>query len=487
MKHVCIHGHFYQPPRENPWLEAVEPQDEAAPYHDWNERITAECYAPNTASRILDDRDRIVDIVNNYSHISFDFGPTLLSWLERNAPEVYRAILDADQESARRFGGHGSAIAQAYNHAILPLAPTEDKELQVEWGFRDFEARFGRAPEGMWLPETGVDLESLEMLAARQIRFTILAPHQAARVRKVGDSRWEDVSGARVDPTVPYLQRLPSGRSITLFFYDGPASRAVAFERLLHRGENLARRLVSIVRDKESPRLGHIATDGETYGHHHAHGDMALAFALRAIEAQALATLTNYGAFLELSPPAHEVEIFERTSWSCAHGVERWRSDCGCSTGGKDGWNQAWRAPLREALDWLRMRLRPHLKRGEDALFKAPRAALLDYIEVILDRSLENVDRFLSRHAKTPLSSEDRVRALKLLELERQLQLMYTSCGWFFSDVSGIETVQVLQYAGRVIQLAERFGQTQLEPQLLERLAHARSNIHDKGTARQIY
>jgi hypothetical protein len=342
----------------------------------------------------------------------------------------------------------------------------------------------------MWLPEAAVDLESLDMLAARKIRFTVLAPNQAARVRKAGDSEWQDVSGARVDTTVPYLQRLPSGRSITLFFYDGPASRAVAFERLLHRGENLARRLVAIVRDESSPRLGHIATDGETYGHHHAHGDMALAFALRAIETQALATLTNYGAFLELSPPAHEVEIFERTSWSCAHGVERWRSDCGCSTGGQAGWNQGWRAPLREALEWLRMRLRPHLNRAEAALFKAPRAAVLDYIEVILDRGLENVDRFLARHAGTALSSEDRVGALKLLELERQLQLMYTSCGWFFSDVSGIETIQVLRYAGRAVQLARDYFPTEtesLERELLELLSRARSNRPEKGSARDLY
>ncbi|MGH9389540.1 MAG: DUF3536 domain-containing protein, partial [Vicinamibacteria bacterium] len=343
MKYICIHGHFYQPPRENPWLEAIEPQDEAAPYHDWNERINAECYAPNTASRILDDRDRIVDIINNYGRISFDFGPTLLSWLLEKAPEVYRAVLDADRESQERFQGHGSALAQAYNHVILPLASREDKEIQVVWGIRDFEVRFGRKPEGMWLPETAVDIETLEALAARDIRFTILAPSQAARVRAAGEVAWEDVSGGRVDPTVPYVQRLPSGRSIVLFFYDGPASRAVAFERLLNRGENLARKLASIARQDGRPRLGHIATDGETYGHHHPHGDMALAFALRAIESQALATLTNYGAFLDKAVPEHEVEILERTSWSCAHGVERWRSHCGCRTGGSPGWSQAWR------------------------------------------------------------------------------------------------------------------------------------------------
>ena len=490
MKYICIHGHFYQPPRENPWLEAIEPQDEAAPYHDWNERINAECYAPNTASRILDDRDRIVDIINNYGRISFDFGPTLLSWLEEKAPEVYRAVLDADRESRERFQGHGSAMAQAYNHVILPLAAREDKEVQVVWGIRDFELRFGRKPEGMWLPETAVDIETLEALAAHDIGFTVLAPSQAARVRALGKSEWQDVFGARIDPTVPYLQRLPSGRSIALFFYDGPASRAVAFERLLHRGENLARKLASIGQQDGRPRLSHIATDGETYGHHHPHGDMALAFALRAVETQALATLTNYGAFLSISPPEHEVEILEGTSWSCAHGVERWRSHCGCRTGGAPGWNQAWRAPLRESLDWLRLRLAPHLRRAEGAAFTQPEKAVLDYVELILDRSVDNVERFLGRHARGPLPSEERVMTLKLLELERQLQLMYTSCGWFFSDVSGIETVQVLRYSGRAVQLARDLfpAETEsLEGQFLELLSRATSNRPEMGSARELY
>jgi alpha-amylase/alpha-mannosidase (GH57 family) len=489
MRYICIHGHFYQPPRENPWLEAIEPQDEAAPYHDWNERITAECYAPNAASRILDDRDRIVDIVNNYGRISFDFGPTLLSWLQEKAPEVYAALREADRESARRFGGHGSALAQAYNHVILPLASREDKEIQVVWGIRDFEHRFGRTPEGMWLPETAVDLETLEALAAHGIRFTILAPHQAARTRPLGATTWQDVGGGKVDPTVPYVQRLPSGRSLAIFFYDGPAARAVAFERLLHSGETFARKLASIARADARPRLGHIATDGETYGHHHAHGDMALAFAIRAIESQALATLTNYGAFLEISPPEHEVEIVERTSWSCAHGVERWRSDCGCRTGGSPGWSQAWRSPLRESLDWLRLRLFPHLRRAESATFPEPARAILDYVHLILDRSAANADRFFSQHAPA-LSPEERVRALKLLELERQLQLMYTSCAWFFSDVSGVETVQVLRYSGRAVQLGRDLFAAEtdsLEREYLELLSRAKSNRPEVGSAREIY
>lgn len=354
-RYLCIHCHFYQPPRENPWLEAVEIQDSAYPYHDWNERITAECYAPNSAARILDGEGHIIKIANNYSRISFNFGPTLLSWMEDNSPHTYAHILEADQEGQRLFSGHGPALAQAYNHMILPLATRRDKHTQVLWGIRDFERRFRRFPEGMWLPETAVDLETLEVLADLGIAFTILAPHQAHQVRKLNSQRWRNVEGAKIDPTRAYVAHLPSGRSIALFFYDGPISRAVAFEHLLSNGEHFAQRLVSGFSDaRRWPQLMHIATDGETYGHHHPHGDMALAYALDYIESRQLARITNYGEYLANHPPTHEVEIISNTSWSCMHGVERWRGDCGCNSGMKPGWTQHWRAPLRQALDWLR-------------------------------------------------------------------------------------------------------------------------------------
>jgi alpha-amylase/alpha-mannosidase (GH57 family) len=484
LRSITLHGHFYQPPRENPWLEAVETQDSAFPYHDWNERITAECYEPNANARILDAADRIRRIANNYAAISFNFGPTLLSWLRAAAPETYAAIIEADTLSAQRYSGHGCAIAQAYNHIILPLANERDKRTQVRWGVCDFELRFGRKPEGMWLPETAVDVESLEALADEGIAFTILEPHQAARCRKVGDEEWSDSRG-HIDPTMPYRCPLPSGRSIAIFFYDGPISRAVAFEQLLARGENLAHRLAGAFSDsRHHPQLVNIATDGETYGHHHPHGEMALAYALQLIEEQSLAVLTNYGEHLEKNPPTHEVEIVERTAWSCSHGVERWRSDCGCNTGASAGWNQQWRTPLRASLDWLRDRANEVFDREGPQLLHDHWAARAAYIDVILDRSLENVVRFLSLHAQpgapaTPI--------LELLEMQRNAMLMYTSCGWFFSDVSGIETVQVLHYAARVIQLAERAGDVQLEPEFIERLDAARSNIADRGTARQIY
>ena len=441
---LCIHGHFYQPPRENPWLEAIELQDSAYPYHDWNERITAECYAPNAASRILDQEGRIERIVNNYTRISFNFGPTLLAWMEERSPEVYRSILEADELSRVRFSGHGSALAQPFNHIILPLANSRDKKTQIVWGLADFERRFGRKAEGAWLPEAAVDLESLDLLAAEGILFTVLEPGQAK---------------GPVDTTVPYRVELPSGRSIAVFFYDGVTSRAVAFEGLLSSGERFASRLVSRFPEADGDRLVHIATDGETYGHHHRYGEMALSYALHHVESNGLARLTNYGEYLAGHPPRQGIEIVENTSWSCAHGVERWRSDCGCHTGGQPGWNQAWRAPLREALDWLRDELAPRFEAEGAQYFDDPWAAR---------------DRYLSEKPAD-------VRALELLEMQRHAMLMYTSCGWFFNDLAGIETVQVLQYAGRAVQLA-RDG---VEEGFLSRLEKARSNEGETG--RELY
>jgi alpha-amylase/alpha-mannosidase (GH57 family) len=483
-RYVCIHGHFYQPPRENPWLEAIEIQDSAYPYHDWNERISAECYGPNSAARIMDGQGRIQKIVNNYSQISFNIGPTLLMWLEEKAPDVYRAILAADQESQKFYSGHGSAMAQAYNHMIMPLANSRDKETQVIWGIRDFEHRYGRSPEGMWLPETAVDLETLDMLAQQGIKYTVLSPYQAWRVRPVGARNWRDTSGGRIDPSVAYRLRLRYGRSINVFFYDGPISRGVAFEGLLASGEKFAERLIGVFsEEREGPQLVHIATDGETYGHHHPYGDMALAYALEYMDADESVKLTNYGEFLEQHPPTHEARIFEKSSWSCPHGVERWRSDCGCNSGGHEGWNQKWRAPLREALDWLRDTINSSFTRKGKELFRDPWAARNDYINVILDRSRESVQGFLDRNSARPLTLEQNIRALKFMELQRHLMLMYTSCGWFFDELSGIETVQVIQYAGRAIQLAEEIFQQPYEARFIELLEKAESNIpaHKNG------
>lgn len=489
MRYVCVHGHFYQPPRENPSLEAIELQDSAYPYHDWNERVTAECYAPNAIARLLDDKQRIVQLVNNYAQISFNFGPTLLLWMEQKAPHVLKAIVQADKMSQERFGGHGSAIAQVYNHMILPLAHPRDKETQVIWGIRDFVHRFGRQPEGMWLPETAVDTPTLEVLAAQGIRFTILAPRQAKRVRRMSGRNWKDMTGDRIDPSRAYQVKLPSKKSINVFFYDGPISQAVAFEGLLDDGKRFADRLLSGFSDQRDwPQLCHIATDGESYGHHHHYGEMALSYALHSIETGGQAKLINYGQFLEMHPPEVLAEIVENTSWSCIHGVERWRSNCGCNSGGHAGWNQEWRAPLREALDWLRDALAPKFEEQAKALLKNPWAARNDYIDVVLDRSDDSVNRFFARYAARELDQPSRVRALKLLEMQRNAMLMYTSCGWFFDELSGIETVQVIQYAGRAIQLAREVMQgDDLEAQFCERLRNAKSNIAEHGDGEQIY
>lgn len=488
--YICIHGHFYQPPRENPWLESVEMQGSAAPYHDWNERICFECYAPNARARLMDGDGRIDRIVSNYSRMSFNFGPTLLSWMKENQPEIHDAIISADKKSRERFSGHGSALAQAYNHMILPLANERDKETQVIWGIRDFEHRFGRKPEGMWLPECAADNASLDALARHGIKFTVLSPFQAARVRPLegGDgAEWQDVNGGKVDPKIPYLVKLPEGRSIAVFFYDGPVSQAVAFERLLTNGESFAGRLIGAIDEgRQQDQLVHIATDGESYGHHFQYGDMALAWALHRIETSDKARPTIYAEFLEGHPPAYEAEIHQPSAWSCSHGVERWRSDCGCSAG-HAGWNQQWRTPLRDALNELRDKLAEFYETKAKQYLANPWQAREEYISVILDRSDENIARFFSSHANRDLNEADRVCAMRLLEMQRHAMLMFTSCGWFFDEISGIETVQVIQYAARAIQLAAELGAENPEPRFLEILEKAKSNIPENQNGRVIY
>ncbi len=487
---VCIHGHFYQPPRENPWLETVETQDSAAPYHDWNERICSECYSTNGAARIVNVKNLITRIVNNYARISFNFGPTLLSWLKENAPRTYRMILDGERRSRKSFRGHSSAMAQVYNHIILPLASRRDRITQIRWGIADYQHHYGAPPEGMWLAETAADTDSLELLAQHGIKFTLLAPHQCKRIRPLKEGAgWTNTPGASVDTTRPYLVRFESGVSIAVFFYDGPTSRAIAFEGLLNSGEDLAARLKAGFKDGSQTQLVHVATDGESYGHHHKHGEMALAYALRLLEDDKTVKLTNYGSFLAQSPPEYECEIVDNTSWSCVHGVERWRSNCGCN-GGKPGFNQTWRGPLRQAMDELRDAVTPLTEQEGSKLFNDVWAARDGYIQVMLDRGTESVERFFHTYESHTLSEPERVRALELMELQRHAQLMYTSCGWFFDDISGIETVQVIAYAARVLQLAQQlFGEqaAPLEPAFLARMAEARSNVASAGDGARIY
>jgi alpha-amylase/alpha-mannosidase (GH57 family) len=492
---ICIHGHFYQPPRENPWLETVETQDTAAPYHDWNERICAECYAPNGAARIQNSKNQITRIANNYARISFDFGPTLLSWLKENAPRTYRMILDGERRSRRVYQGHSSAMGQVYNHVIMPLANTRDRITQIRWGIADYVQHFGVPPEGMWLSETAADNESLELLARHGIRFTVLAPHQCKRIRPLKEGvpdiavDWTETAGATVDTTRPYLVRFSSGLSIAVFFYNGPTSRAIAFEGLLNSGEGFVARLKAGFTERPEPQLAHVATDGESYGHHHKYGEMALAYGLRLLEQDKTVKLTNYGNFLAQFPPEYECEIVENTSWSCAHGVERWRSNCGCN-GDRPGWNQAWRKPLRLALDELRDAIAPLTEEEGNLFFIDVWAARDAYIQVVLDRREERTERFFKEQQRRVLTEAERVRALELMEMQRHAQLMYTSCGWFFDDISGIETVQVIAYAARVLQLAKDvFGKQaeELEPAFLARLAEARSNVPSAGDGARIY
>lgn len=492
---ICIHGHFYQPPRENPWLETVETQDSAAPYHDWNERVCAECYATNGAARSVNNKNQIIRIVNNYARMSFNFGPTLLSWLKENAPRTYRMILDGERRSRKHFDGHSSAMAQVYNHVIMPLASQRDKVTQIRWGIADYESHYGAAPEGMWLSETAVDTESLELLAQHGIKFTVLAPSQCKRIRPLPadtaapESAWTTPLANSVDTTRPYLMRFDSGVSLAIFFYDGATSRAIAFEGLLNSGENFAARLKAGFKDSAQPQLESVATDGESYGHHHRHGEMALAYAVRLLEQDKTVKLTNYASFLEQFPPEWECEVIDDTSWSCAHGVERWRSNCGCN-GGKPGFSQQWRAPLRQALDELRDAIAPLTEQEGSLLFHDVWSARDGYIDVILDRSEESVQRFLEDHQARELTTAEQVRALQLMEMQRHAQLMYTSCGWFFDDISGIETVQVIAYAARALQLAKDLFHEQaagLEAAFVARLAEAKSNVAAAGDGARIY
>lgn len=488
---LTIHGHFYQPPRENPWLEAIELQDSALPFHDWNERINKECYNPNSVSKIVDSRNRILDVVNNYEYMSFNFGPTLLSWMEHFAPLTYERVIKADIESASEHSGHGNAMAQVYNHIIMPLANENDKRTQILWGIRDFEYRFGRKPEGMWLAETAVDDDTLRILEENGIKFTVLSPYQADKFKNKNDKDWTDVSWGNIDPARSYRYNIKSapGKYIDLFFYDGAISRSVAFDELLTDGNKFIKRLKEGVSDlRDYPQLVNIATDGESYGHHTKFGDMALSYVLKVRAKDEGFKITNYAEYLDNYRSDCEVEIKQASSWSCFHGVGRWKEDCGCSTGGHPGWNQKWRKPLRNALDYLRDELVILFEEEGQKYFNDDVWTVRNkYIDVILDRSEGNVKRFQKENFKPDLSDEDKVKAMQLLEIQRQCLLMYTSCGWFFSEISGIETVQIMKYAARAMQLASKFTDKNLEENFKNILSEAKSNISEYGTGKDIF
>ncbi len=478
---VCFHLHCYQPERADPWLNIVKPEFSAFPYHDWNQRVAAECYRPNTAAAVLAPDRRLHVSCDNFAIASFDVVRTLHSWLATNAPDVDALV----RRAARGPGGQpsGAALGSPAVHAILPLAEPEDREILVAWGVADFKARFGFAPEGMWLPETAVDLGTLATLARHRVRFTVLMPQQAHRVRAPGGD-WLDVSGEQIDPSRAYFVSLPDGDSMTVVFGHGPLSRELAFGDLLNDGATFVSAIRTALAASGDDELIAIVTDGETYGHHHEFGEMALAWAARELRAEDV-EVTNLGAWLENHPATWEVELATPSSWSCAHGVERWRSDCGCTTGSLPGWNQSWRAPLREALDWLRASLAEPIVAGLRPLLGDPLAAMLDYGVVLAGGEAPEV--FVARRAGRHCSDAETTHALELLELKNHLLSAFTSCAWFFADPTGIETLLSLQQAALVLDTADRVLGLDVATGFLERLERVRSNTDPTLTGRDLW
>ncbi|MBN1826451.1 MAG: DUF3536 domain-containing protein [Candidatus Eisenbacteria bacterium] len=499
--YLIIHGHFYQPPRENPWLRTIDRQESAAPYHDWNERILAECYRPNTRSRLFDNEGRIRGIANNLENISFNFGPTLFRYIEREDPDTYRRILEADRSSVERHGGHGNAVAQAYHHVILPLAGREDRRTLVRWGLADFEKRYGRRSEGLWLPETAVNNETAADLAREGIRFLLLSPHQAERVRPLGGAEkdWKDVSSGSVDTRRPY-RLFPDPKepelSIDILFYDAGLSTGVSFEHFLRNAHSFGEKLRVAAGDGAlSPRLIHVSTDGEVYGHHEPFADMCLSALFDGIAAELGLTVTNPGEFLDLVKPAWEAELKggpkgEGTAWSCGHGLGRWSRDCGCSISHKPDWNQKWRTPLREGLNLLREDLGALFDREATGLLRDPDGAAERYVDVLFEGNRASWERFLAAEASRPLSPPEEERACRLLEMTHGALRMFTSCGWFFDDIAGIEAVQNLLFAAHTLDLARLIdpeASAAAEGRFLRRLRSARSNVPEEGDGQSIF
>lgn len=487
-KFVCVHGHFYQPPRENPWLDAVEPEASAHPYRDWNTRIFEECYGPNAACPLAGPDGRLVGMADNFALMSFDFGPTLLSWLESERPSFYRALLACDEASVRERE-HGNAVAHPYIHAILPLQTPRDKRTLVRWGLEDFQARFRRPAEGFWLPETAVDDETLEVLVEQGLRYTILSPLQAARLREVGSGEegWKDVNPVKLQPTRPYrwLSKAQPGKSLAVFFYHEKLSRGVVSGETIESGEAFFRKIHARFLPEDSTQLVSVASDGEFYGHHHRHGAAALAEAFARLSAAGIAAV-NYGQFLDIVPPPQEVEIAQRTAWSCEHGLGRWTRDCGCRVG-PEGTSQGWREPLRQALDELSTRLDDVYERNAGRFLQDFREAREGYALRLSDFSDGAGARYFESRARLPLDRDEAVDALRLLELERHRLSMFTSCGWFFDDVAGLEAAQCLAHAGRAAELARPYCGEDLEAALLARLEQVPCNAAELKTGRGVY
>ncbi len=488
MTNLCIHGHFYQPPRENPWTGEIEKQKSAAPFHDWNEKIWSECYEPNTHSQIINDDKVIVAEINNFDFLNFNFGPTLLHWLKRKHPETYKHIIDADARSVCEHNGHGNAIAMCYNHMIMPLANEHDKETQIKWALTDFKFHFGRESEGIWLPETACNENTLESLCRENISYTILDSSQALKISKFHSNISLDVSNGNINTLHPYrwFSKINSSKFIDIFFYNGPVSKAIAFNDALMSSENLLHKInEAIIRDYNKLHLVSVATDGETFGHHKKLGERTLAFFLKVLATQNNINIVNYGEYLQKDPPQFEVQIKpgEGTSWSCVHGVKRWADDCGC--GGGDGWNQKWRKPLRDALNWLRDELIIIFETEGRKYFKNVWSARNDYILLLNDATSRK--EFFQKKSCKKLSAKKELKAIELLEMQKYSMFMFTSCGWFFSEISGIETVKILEYASRAMELAKNICGAKLEKKFLSLLEKAPSNIKKYMNGKKIY
>ncbi|MGH2756448.1 MAG: DUF3536 domain-containing protein [Actinomycetota bacterium] len=483
MTRLVVHGHFYQPPREDPRTGEIDQQPSAAPFHDWNERVHAESYLSNVFADLQTPNGE--EVVNTFERMSFNVGPTLMSWMDRFHPRTYQRIIRADAKSAERLG-HGNAIAQAFHHTILPLSNMRDVRTQVRWGLADFRHRFGREALGMWLPETAANDDVMRVLIEEGVAFTILAPWQAGRWREPG-GEWRSVTEHELNTRVPYRFLHPegSGRSISLFFYDADIARAIAFENAMASAAGFIAMFEANASDDDG--IVHAATDGETYGHHQKFGEIGLAYALFVEAEKRGAIVTNYAAHLHEHPAELEVELAsgDGTSWSCAHGVERWRSACGCVTGGEPGWNQEWRAPLREALDLLRVEADEVFERLGSPLFTDPWQARDDYVSVVV--GAEELDDFIAKHASGPLDDAARDKVALLLELQNDAMSMFTSCGWFFADIAGIEATQVLRYAARTLELMEILEQPTPLEAFLRSLERAKSNEPDAGTGADVF
>jgi alpha-amylase/alpha-mannosidase (GH57 family) len=494
--YLCIHGHFYQPPRENPWTDEIELQPSAAPFHDWNERIYQECYKPNTEAIIADlQTDKILEKINNFEFLNFNFGPTLLHWLKEKHPETYEKIIEADKKSVIAHNGHGNALAQVYNHIIMPLANRRDNITQIKWGLYDFEYHFGRKSEGIWLAETACNNDTLEYLIEENVEFILLDPSQALKIKKFKEDNWIDVSSGNIDTKKPYriFSQINPDRYIDIFFYDGPLSKNIAFDDIVYNSEKLMNRIESlIIQNYEKPQLINMAVDGETFGHHKHFTERTIAYLMSKLALEKGFSVVNYSEYLSLFPPEFEVQIKpgtnnEGTSWSCVHGVERWKSDCGCNTGGKQGWNQKWREPLRNALNYLRDELTMFFESEGKKYFTDVWNARNEYIKIILNPSDDNIKKFFEENSFRILNENETKNALKLLEIQKYSLLMFTSCGWFFSDISGIETVQILAYAKRAIEISKEYFNLNLEEDFIKELSKAISNKTEFRNGAEIY